>query len=153
MERSTLGILLQISTLLYNYSPKNQTNEYLKQTAGEEVIEVENRSKKLQINEKDSEFGLSAPQEKIKFEELLTKIEEKNENYYLTTQHIEEGKFGFTSIFAPPVYSLRKNFPLTPLLLGNLSSSFRIISFIYLMNYCFDIIYNSFYNYSLFIVL
>ncbi|TMW63516.1 hypothetical protein Poli38472_002457 [Pythium oligandrum] len=94
-------------------APQKWTNEYLRETAGDESLKVEERSK---VTEK---FGRGVEVD-MQFKDMLRLIEEGDEMHYLTTQDVEANEDGRPEIMAPFVAKLQEDFPLQPALLGNL---------------------------------
>lgn len=90
------------------------TDDYLIHTAGEGRIQVEQRVSET------SAFGLAAPKVEMTFGELVKKLANREELYYLTTQTIPENQYGYESLFAEPLNHLQSDFPLRPKLFGNL---------------------------------
>jgi hypothetical protein len=86
---------------------------YLRSKAGDEEVRVEIRSSMSERFGKGQEI-------KMKFADFLDKIEQNEENYYLTTQELSYSAEDQPSIISPPLSQLRSDFPLIPKLMGNL---------------------------------
>lgn len=97
------------------------SSQYLKEKAGKAEVLVEKRT-----DEKDGMFGLSAPKVHMKYGEFLDHLDNKSEQYYLTTQDLERFQNDLDdfdmpkSVLAEPLKSLKGDFPLSPSLLGKL---------------------------------
>lgn len=79
----------------------------------EEILKIEYRSNTGETFGKGNEFKLS-------FHDFLTKLENKEENYYLTTQELEYDEEGHPYIMTAPIAYLTDDFPLIPQLFSNL---------------------------------
>ena len=92
---------------------KWKSMNYLKQKAGNETVMVEQRS-----SEKDS-FG-KGNEKAMKFGDLLDLIAKGDAMHYLTTQDVEANEDGRPDLMAPFMKRFQDDFPLRPLLMGNL---------------------------------
>jgi len=89
------------------------TNEYLIQHAGESEVEVEKRTSVK------SNFG-QGDVVKMKFKDVVQKLDNGDESLYLTTQTIRCNRNGQPNIISEPLTHLTSDFPIRPKLFGNL---------------------------------
>ena len=89
------------------------TNTYLKAKCGDFRVRVEYRE------ENKGRFGLGN-ESVIKFSEFLEKLENGEENLYLTTQNLNYTAEGMPSLTSPPVDGLVGDFPWNVSFMGNL---------------------------------
>lgn len=93
-----------------------ESNEHLKNRAGNEKVVVEVRS-----NSKDT-FG-RGNQTTMSFSDFLDLVERGDTMHYLTTQDVLADEGGRPDILAPFMKALQDDFPLCPSLMGNLIPS------------------------------
>ncbi|KAI8109604.1 hypothetical protein M9434_000886 [Picochlorum sp. BPE23] len=89
------------------------TNEYLKDVAGKRFVSVEYKT-----NESEG-FGLGK-RRVMAFSEFLLRIEQGQENLYLTSPQQPLGPHGFPDVMVSPTLDLLKDFPVRLSLAGNL---------------------------------
>ncbi|CAJ1956551.1 unnamed protein product [Cylindrotheca closterium] len=87
--------------------------DYLRTKAGDSTVVVEQRS-----SEKDS-FG-KGNEKSMAFGELLELIAKGDAMHYLTTQDVEANEDGRPDLMAPFMKRFQDDFPLRPILMGNL---------------------------------
>ena len=93
------------------------TNAYLRSSAGDALVEVEERE------DTTTGFGKGNTQ-RMPFNAIIDALDAGSEKLYLTTQKLKLNAAGQPDIISPPLVQLRqkqpKDFPLRPRLLGNL---------------------------------
>ncbi|EQC38458.1 hypothetical protein SDRG_04166 [Saprolegnia diclina VS20] len=95
-------------------APVKWTNEYLKATAGDAPLMVEERSSPSDSFGKGNEVPMT-------FRTFLDLLEQRDMLHYLTTQDVEaDPETGRPGLMAPFIAQLAHDFPLTPALLGHL---------------------------------
>ncbi|OQR98591.1 hypothetical protein ACHHYP_08383 [Achlya hypogyna] len=95
-------------------APTKWTNEYLKATAGDAQLMVEERSSVADSYGKGNEVAMT-------FRSFLELLEQRDMLHYLTTQDVTaDPDTGRPGLMAPFIQLLAHDFPLTPELLGNL---------------------------------
>lgn len=95
------------------HAPSKWTNEYLRSTAGDAILQVEERSTTTEKYGRGVEVEMS-------FKQMLTLMENGDDRHYLTTQDVEADEDGRPNIMAPFISLLKEDFPLRPTLMGHL---------------------------------
>jgi len=112
-----------ISKDLQNFS-NLCSNEYLKQKAGDEIVQIEQKGPQ-------GNYGTSLKRSTMSFGGFLQKLETGTDNLYLTTQYNEElhnteeeendnDEIQLSSLCPVPINKLIGDFPLVPEFLCNL---------------------------------
>ncbi|GLE03034.1 hypothetical protein PINS_up011913 [Pythium insidiosum] len=94
-------------------APTKWTNAYLRETAGETLLKVEERGSTT------DKFGRGVEVD-MQFKQLLSLIEAGDDLHYLTTQDVEADEDGRPEVMAPFIAKLQHDFPLRPALMGHL---------------------------------
>jgi hypothetical protein len=94
-------------------APARWTNAYLRETAGDARLRVEERGNSTENFGRGIEVDMA-------FRDLLELIENGDDLHYLTTQDVELSEDGRPEIMAPFVARLQDDFPLRPDLMGHL---------------------------------